>query len=357
MIIKSIKLENFRQYKNTNYVEFSTDPERNVTIILGVNTSGKTTLIQAFNWCLYETTTFKSKDMLLNSDLAASLTYGTYAIVRVEVVLVHDNKEYTVVRSQKFYGTGNAHVRGDKSQLTVSYKEDNGNSAFVSPVECENTINKILPKGLSDYFFFDGERIQDINNKKDVVAAVRGLMGLDIINEAVDHLEPNKSSSVISKLRGELNIGSDSKSRELRSNLSSYQSQLQDKKARLETIEQEIDFARAEKERLAELLRSTAEVRDLQKQRDRLNNELNNLDVSLKSANDRILTDFNRDYLNFFIQPLISKAKNILANSNKQVEGIPEMDATSIEYILKRGRCICGCDLRKKSRCCRQYQI
>lgn len=347
MIIKSIKLENFRQYKNTNYVEFSTDPERNVTIILGVNTSGKTTLIQAFNWCLYETTTFKSKDMLLNSDLAASLTYGTYAIVRVEVVLVHDNKEYTVVRSQKFYGTGNAHVRGDKSQLTVSYKEDNGNSAFVSPVECENTINKILPKGLSDYFFFDGERIQDINNKKDVVAAVRGLMGLDIINEAVDHLEPNKSSSVISKLRGELNIGSDSKSRELRSNLSSYQSQLQDKKARLETIEQEIDFARAEKERLAELLRSTAEVRDLQKQRDRLNNELNNLDVSLKSANDRILTDFNRDYLNFFIQPLISKAKNILANSNKQVEGIPEMDATSIEYILKRGRCICGCDLRK----------
>lgn len=347
MIIKSIKLENFRQYKNTNYVEFSTDPERNVTIILGVNTSGKTTLIQAFNWCLYETTTFKSKDMLLNSDLAASLTYGTYAIVRVEVVLVHDNKEYTVVRSQKFYGTGNAHVRGDKSQLTVSYKEDNGNSAFVSPVECENTINKILPKGLSDYFFFDGERIQDINNKKDVVAAVRGLMGLDIINEAVDHLEPNKSSSVISKLRGELNIGSDSKSRELRSNLSSYQSQLQDKKARLETIEQEIDFARAEKERLAELLRSTADVRDLQKQRDRLNNELNNLDVSLKSANDRILTDFNRDYLNFFIQPLISKAKNILANSNKQVEGIPEMDATSIEYILKRGRCICGCDLRK----------
>ena len=347
MIIKSIKLENFRQYKNTNYVEFSTDPERNVTIILGVNTSGKTTLIQAFNWCLYETTTFKSKDMLLNSDLAASLTYGTYAIVRVEVVLVHDNKEYTVVRSQKFYGTGNAHVRGDKSQLTVSYKEDNGNSAFVSPVECENTINKILPKGLSDYFFFDGERIQDINNKKDVVAAVRGLMGLDIINEAVDHLDPNKSFSVISKLRGELNIGSDSKSRELRSNLSSYQSQLQDKKARLETIEQEIDFARAEKERLAELLRSTAEVRDLQKQRDRLNNELNNLDVSLKSANDRILTDFNRDYLNFFIQPLISKAKNILANSNKQVEGIPEMDATSIEYILKRGRCICGCDLRK----------
>ena len=67
MIIKSITIQNFRQYKNENKIEFSTDPDRNVTIILGVNTSGKTTIIQAFNWCLYETTSFKSRDMLLNS--------------------------------------------------------------------------------------------------------------------------------------------------------------------------------------------------------------------------------------------------------------------------------------------------
>ena len=39
MIIKSITIENFRQYKNKNVIEFSTDPEKNVTVILGVNTS------------------------------------------------------------------------------------------------------------------------------------------------------------------------------------------------------------------------------------------------------------------------------------------------------------------------------
>ena len=347
MIIKSIKLENFRQYKNENIVEFSTDPDKNVTIIIGVNTSGKTTLIQAFNWCLYETTTFKSKDMLLNSELATALTYGAYANIRVEIILSHNDKEYCISRTQKFVGMGNGNVRGERSQLTVSYKEPNGNSAFISPVECDNTINKILPEGLSDYFFFDGERIQDINNKKDVVSAVRGLMGLDIINDAVDHLDPNKASSVISKLRGELNLGSDSKSNNLRSQLAMDQSALEDKRHRLEGIEREIEYAHTEKERLSDILRSTSDVRALQKERDALNRELQNLEVTLKSTTDRIASDFNRDYYCFFIQPLIRKAQNVIANSNKQLEGIPEMDAKSIAYILERGKCICGCDLTK----------
>lgn len=53
MIIKSIALNNFRQYKGAQApILFSTDKEKNVTVILGVNTSGKTTLIQAFEWCL-----------------------------------------------------------------------------------------------------------------------------------------------------------------------------------------------------------------------------------------------------------------------------------------------------------------
>ena len=58
MLIKSLRMENFRQFKGTTMVEFSTDPMRNVTIILGDNTFGKTTLLQAFNWCFYGTVVF-----------------------------------------------------------------------------------------------------------------------------------------------------------------------------------------------------------------------------------------------------------------------------------------------------------
>ena len=47
MLIKSLKMENFRQFKGTTAVTFSCDPDKNVTIILGDNTFGKIDRIQA----------------------------------------------------------------------------------------------------------------------------------------------------------------------------------------------------------------------------------------------------------------------------------------------------------------------
>lgn len=54
MKIRSIKLHNFMRYKGDNELFFSTDNEKNVTVVLGDNTFGKTTLAQGFRWALYE---------------------------------------------------------------------------------------------------------------------------------------------------------------------------------------------------------------------------------------------------------------------------------------------------------------
>lgn len=40
------------RYKGENTIEFSCDPEKNVTVVLGENTAGKTTIAQAFRWAL-----------------------------------------------------------------------------------------------------------------------------------------------------------------------------------------------------------------------------------------------------------------------------------------------------------------
>lgn len=43
MIIHKLEMYNFRQYIDLQEISFSTDPEKNVTVLIGVNTSGKTT--------------------------------------------------------------------------------------------------------------------------------------------------------------------------------------------------------------------------------------------------------------------------------------------------------------------------
>ena len=100
MLIKQIKLSNFRQYREMQTIDFSCDKDKNVTVILGDNTSGKTTLIQAFNWCLYGETTFKSKD-LINSEALRSMPAMSTKEVSVEVELIHEDRLYVIRRTQK----------------------------------------------------------------------------------------------------------------------------------------------------------------------------------------------------------------------------------------------------------------
>ena len=74
MLFKSLMLKNFRQFKGETNVEFACDSFKNVTVILGNNTFGKTTLLQAFNWCLYEKADFRDNpDFLLNRDLEMAM--------------------------------------------------------------------------------------------------------------------------------------------------------------------------------------------------------------------------------------------------------------------------------------------
>lgn len=54
MLLKSIKLENFRQFRNESIDFAQGEGGKNVTIIIGENGTGKTTFAQAFFWSCME---------------------------------------------------------------------------------------------------------------------------------------------------------------------------------------------------------------------------------------------------------------------------------------------------------------
>lgn len=156
MLIKSITLNNFRQFKGKQILEFSTDTDKNVTVLLGDNTFGKTTILQAFNWCLYGLADFpkdSNPDFLLNLEVANEQAgIEKKCEVYVELVLEHKNTEYVVIRKQAYVDRAYGNWSSLNSQLTVSYKE-NGITKQVREGEERNIINGILPQSLSGYFF------------------------------------------------------------------------------------------------------------------------------------------------------------------------------------------------------------
>lgn len=53
MLLRKIKLKNFRQYYAEVVINFATDGFKNVTVIHAENGVGKTALLNAIKWCFY----------------------------------------------------------------------------------------------------------------------------------------------------------------------------------------------------------------------------------------------------------------------------------------------------------------
>lgn len=348
MLLRSIRLKNFRQYKGEQTITFSCDSERNVTVILGDNTSGKTTLVQAFNWALYGIANFPTKD-LLNLDVARQMHPGEKETVEVELYLNHDNTEYLISRSQD-YACDSRGVRAlPVGSAKVSYRKADGQNEPIRSSAVNITINKILPEKLSSYFFFDGERISNISSKQDVSESVKGLLGLSVLDNAMMHLNPSSSKSVIGKFKSAMDVGGNQKAEEVQQRIQSLTERREHIQMELASTREQIEYYEHRKEMTEKILRDNQSTAALQKKRDDLERYIKQEKSALELAVKRLLDEFNTNPIGFFSQPLMQKALDCLREADVNDKGIPNMNASSIDYIIKRGRCICGTEIKEDS--------
>ena len=194
MLIDSIVINNFRQYKGQNKIQFSTNPEKNVTIITGENTCGKTTLVQSFIWCLYGSIDFKDKE-ILNAEVKDDLLNGSIGSKKeasVGVTLSHNGKDYLIIRRETY--ELNHLMKILSNQNVYIYEIDQYKSRIpIDEKDFDKIVNDILPENLSDYFFFWGERIEKLSEQKELQGAVKQFLGLDTIDAAIRHLKKAKN--------------------------------------------------------------------------------------------------------------------------------------------------------------------
>lgn len=354
MLLQSIKLENFRQFTDER-IDFSTDPERNVTLIIGENGTGKTTFAQSFFWCLYGETDFTDK-ILINRTVSEKLQPDQKATVRVELRLTHGSANYEIVRTQEYKKSYSGKVSGANTVLSISVKSADGNTRYLKPLECETEIKKILPKELSSYFFFDGERIEKMS--KEIASgkkssgfsdAVVGLTGLKATLAALGHLSPTKTSSVIGKFNDDYKGDSSAKILRLTKEIEALQTELDKIEARLAEIDDEIDAARTSKAKFEEDIKQYADGEKLQNQRDKLNRDLAAAKKLKAQFIKALCATFNGGMTSFFSLSLVERALKVLSESDFSGKDIPEMHAKTIKYLIKRGTCICGTHLSEGS--------
>lgn len=344
MLIKSLKMENFRQFKGITIIEFSCDSDRNVTIILGDNTFGKTTLLQAFNWCFYGKVLFEQNpDFLLNLELSSEMRDGDMRMVEVEITVEHDSIEYIISRTQRYTCTG-GRVRGESVPVVkVSYKQEDGQTEPIKDVQVKNVINNILPEDLSTYFFFDTERVNSISTRKDVADAVKGLLGLTIMDSAIKHLgDRAKKTTVVGKLYGSMDLDGDAKAQEALNRIQTAESKRVAIAEQLDTCLSQINQFEARKEQLDAILRDNQTTTALQRKKEDLERRIAAEKRALESSEKTYFKEFSQGALVFFSQPLLKTASAFLKEVKVDDKGVRDLTKPTIMELIKRGRCICG---------------
>lgn len=353
MILNRLEMFNFRQFIGHQTVEFSSDPEKNVTVLIGINTSGKTTIIRAFEWCLYNKNNFEDQ-ILLNSDVRSQMNVGDTQHTWVSVTFTHNGTQYTLQRELKYVcnerrfnpETNEYEVSLNKKpaeDVSLEYLQQDGQTKTpIDRSDIGESINRVLPKDLSDYFFFGGERISGIANRTDLSKAVRGLMGLDILENARNHIR-----SVLKGFENSIDTSGDANAQKAKDALNTYKGRLQQLEEEQRNADSQMQYwSEKEKQYSAELAKSDIEqVKKAKIERDRIERALEATRKKLRVAVQDMVTAFNQRPYVFFGLPSINQTLEFLDSIKDEVEIVPSMEQVSIDYLIQRGFCICGTHL------------
>ena len=344
MKIKTLRMKNFRQFKGTTEINFSCDAQKNVTVILGDNTFGKTTLLQAFNRCLYGATNFPNNDRdLLNYELSVQMQNGEQETVEVEIILLHDDAEYIITRTQR-YNCGGGKVSGESiPTVFMSRKQPDGQTKPIDAIRIKEIINAVLPEGLSTYFFFDTERISTVSDRKDLGKAIKDLLGLSAVENAARHLgDRSKKTGVIGKIYAGMDLNGDARAQEALDRIQTAKEKRDIIAERLGDCKTEADHYEQRKAELEKILRDNQSTAELQKRKDKIETQIKDEEKILAQSIEDYFKDFSASALPFFIQPLLNVAEGFLKEVKIDDKGVRDITKSSIMELIKRGRCICG---------------
>lgn len=356
MKIETARIRNFKLLRKID-LEFSTDPDRSLTIIRAENGSGKTSTLQALRWALYGNAVLEDPLVRLSP---AYWEEGKTCKVSVEIDFVHttvstvagqpvsSQTAYMLKREVEEKPTGDAPNRG-KERVTLYEKTEAGSAPIEAP---ESYLAQMLPKEMIDIFFTDGDAAMTFispglseSTKRDKVRdAIRSLLGLDLL-EQVERRIAAVQSEVNKK------IGKETGSKRL-SEVTERIETLIAEKGSLDESESQLNAEIEAAQRNLEKTRRDLETALAAGSFEELSHRREQREEQLKSAKDDDKAA-KREHQRLFQQESLSRdlLRGALEDGYKLLNGlhakgvIPRAAVPILKERLEIAKCICGTDL------------
>ncbi len=191
MIIDKLILTDFRVFQGTH--EFNLRPSfidgKSKPIILfgGLNGAGKTTTLTAVRLALYGKQSLGTGITLKDYEefLKNSIHRNKKSLKSATSSKIEINFTYASLGKEKYYKVIREWVDAEKVIETIRITEDNEELIELNNEQCQAFLNELIPIGVSDLFFFDGEKIAELaedTGGRALGEAIKKLLGLDVID-------------------------------------------------------------------------------------------------------------------------------------------------------------------------------
>ncbi len=289
---------------------------RNVVLIGGKNGAGKSTFLESIRLCFYGSAAFRtslSRDrydryLLDRIHRNPSVTVPSKAAA-VEIEFDHSDESgtarYRIVR--EWFRVSNSSVRE-----SVSLKRDDELVGDIDSLHWQDFIQELLPVGVSDLFFFDGEKVQlladDGSDASTLEEAISNLLGANIVERLNADLSIYLSRGM---QKADAGTASVQEMQSLLKTLDGLQRERRGVEAELLTVATESDEITAQLE---------TQERELQRQGRNYARNKGRLEERRKQINSRveILESSLREYATGLLP--IALAPNLLQQLLKQLE-------------------------------------
>lgn len=343
MKLLTLQMKNFRQFFGETPKIHLAEGDRNITVFHGANGSGKTTILNAATWLFYSrfTDAFAAPDRLVNKRALRMAKTGEKVECWVELMFEHHGKKYVLKRSKAVVRSGSGEGFDDgPSKVALDMAKEDGRWSRIDDADVPDVIGRILPDKLMPYFFFDGERLESLqraSKQPDVISATTMLVGEEVINRAIDHLDGARK-----KIEGELKQIGDSETKDLLDMKNDVETRLQALRDRQQQWANNLAGYRKQKNAIDDALRQLAGVQELQKTRDILTRQAEELEQTLGSSRGSLSSLISSKGYQAYLKGAVGTFRDIIAGLRKQGELPASIKATFVADMLRREKCICG---------------
>jgi DNA sulfur modification protein DndD len=244
MIIKRLTMHNFGVYASTNTFDFT--GEKPIVLIGGLNGRGKTTFLEAVllslygaNSFAYKESTFKTYGQYLRSFV--NVTDGTKkTFIELEFVLNNADRDHYIVRREW------SAVNKVRTTEEIFVRKNGSYNRFLTD-NWSMFVENILPSALSNFFFFDGEKIAELavdSTNSQLKESIRAMLGISVLDTLHGDMQRN-----IRKLQKTSSASTETKEidrlrtikEEAESNLQKIEAEISSKEANLTTLKEQCE--------------------------------------------------------------------------------------------------------------------